>query len=308
MSNIKKITNKNLNWINICSTSVKEIEFLRHNFQFHEDDLRDCASPAQRGKVLEYKDYLFMVITFPVYNRDTQKIEVAEIDFFIGKDYLITVHRNKLTPLTNFFQECDTSFSMREKYTDNTVAKLIHKILDELLISCFPMLDHMYEDTERLAKQMFRGQERQLVEDILAIKSNIVVFRKVMKSHKNFMKKLVEKGNSFFDVSQLKNEYNNLIEHTKDIWDILEGQRETIDAVEDTNNTLISFRLNDIMKTLTIFSVIVFPLTLLAAIFGMNTTTGMPFINNPHGFWIIVCIMFVGIIGMFGYFKHKKWL
>ena len=99
-----------------------------------------------------------------------------------------------------------------------------------------------------------------------------------------------------------------MIDKTKNIWDILNSQKEMIEALEDTNTSLVSFKLNDIMRTLTLFSVIVFPLTLLAAIFGMNTVNSMPFMDSPYGFWNIIGIMLLGSVFMFAFFKKKKWL
>ena len=81
-----------------------------------------------------------------------------------------------------------------------------------------------------------------------------------------------------------------------------------VEALEYTNDSKLSYKMNDVMKTLTIFSVILFPLTLLAAIFGMNITHGMPFVDNENGFWIIIGFMVLGTVGMFGFFKKKRWI
>ena len=98
------------------------------------------------------------------------------------------------------------------------------------------------------------------------------------------------------------------MENSKRFWENLEIQKEMVEILNNTNESLLNNRLNDIMKTLTIFSVIVFPLTLLAAIFGMNTMEGMPFINNPNGFWIIMAMMMFGCLGMLIIFAKKRWL
>jgi magnesium transporter len=90
------------------------------------------------------------------------------------------------------------------------------------------------------------------------------------------------------------------------VWDALDVQRDTINALHETNASLIDFRINEIMKTLTIFSVVIFPITLLAAIFGMNTSN-MPFVDSAHGFWIIIGIMVASVLGMLTFFKAKKW-
>ncbi|MDD5295233.1 MAG: CorA family divalent cation transporter, partial [Patescibacteria group bacterium] len=107
---------------------------------------------------------------------------------------------------------------------------------------------------------------------------------------------------------EIKKYYYRLVEHSKRIWEFLENQKDMIEALHATNESLLNYQISDIMKTLTIFSVIVFPLTLLAAIFGMNTMGGMPFAETKNGFWIIIAIMLTGSLGMLAFFEKKKWL
>lgn len=294
-------------WHNLDRTGKKEIEWLKKNFAFHPLDLEDCASSAQRPKLDTYQEYLFMVLLFPIYNKKTRTIEQGEVDFFINADYLITVHRNDLPPLASFFKQIESSKELQEKFLGKNPAVLLYEILDRLLDYCFPMLDHLDLDIKNIENNIFAGNEKQMVREILIIKTNIFNFRSIMSAHRNVIKNLMRANAQFFNVNELKTYYQNLVELTINIWDILATQRETIDAFHATNESLISFRLNEIMKTLTIFSVIVFPLTLLAAIFGMNTIN-MPLVTHPNGFWVIIAVMLVGTVGMFVYFKKKGWL
>ena len=169
------------------------------------------------------------------------------------------------------------------------------------------MLNHISNDIDELEKDIYDAYQKGLIQDILIIKLNIVNFKKAMQSHKNVIKHLVEIGARFFPPKRLKIYFDELLEKTKDIWENLDNYTNTVNAIHESYESLISTKTNDIMKTLTIFSVIVFPLTLLAAIFGMNTIN-TPIVEHPQGFWIIVIVMLVGTIAMFGFFKHKKWI
>jgi len=308
LNNVRKIKTSRLTWIDFTEFKSEEAEYLRENYSFHPLDIEDCISPSQRPKLDEYKNYIFMILTFPIYVPEDKEIVSAEINFFIGPEFLITVNKNKLSPLNKFFEQCQLNDIMREKFMSGNPTKLLYEILNRLQEYCFPMLDHTSEDIDFLEKGIFTGFERTMVEKILIIKRNIVNFRKIMQAHKNVLKKLISKNTKYFIPTSIESYYINILEQTKDIWDILNNQKETIDALHSTNESLISFRLNSIMKTLTIFSVIVFPLTLLAAIFGMNTLGSMPFINNPNGFWFIVGVMLIGCLLMLFIFKKKKWL
>lgn len=306
---IKKIAGSNLTWINITNPGDNEIEYLQENFGFHKLNLEDAHGDvrSQRAKFDEHENYLFLVLHFPIYNNQTQRISPAEVDFFIGKNYLITIHNNELEPLKNFFNLCDEYDTFRFKHLTKNPSVLLYEILDRLLDHCFPMMDHLAENIEDIEDNIFAGQEKEMVKDILLSKRNITNFRRIMQSHKTVIKKLIQIDNKFFPKLDMTRYYHNLIDLTKDIWEILNTEKETIDAIYETNESSLSFKLNDIIKTLTIFSVIVFPLTLLAAIFGMNTTY-LPLIGHPLDFWIIIGLMLLLTLVMFLYFKKKRWI
>ncbi len=308
LKSINKIKTTRLTWLHFNEFQNSEAEHLRENYKFHPLDIEDCLSPAQRPKLDEYKTYLFLILTFPIYIPEKKEIVSAEINFFIGAEYLITVNKDKLSPLTKFFEQCQLNDHMRERFMTGNPTKLLYEILNRLQEYCFPMLDHINDDIDFLEKGIFEGYEKSMVKKILIIKRNIVNFRKIMQAHENVIKKLLSKNTKYFIPTSIDTYYANILEQTNDIWDILNSQKETIEALHNTNESLISFRLNSIMKTLNIFSVIVFPLTLLAGLFGMNIMGGMPFIENPYGFWIIVSVMLIGILLMFFIFKKKRWL
>ncbi|MFH1173331.1 MAG: magnesium transporter CorA family protein [bacterium] len=305
--NVKIIEAKDFEWVNIDRADLKGMDYLNQHFHFNELDLRDCPPPIQRPKLLERPNYLFVILLFPIYSRRKRTIETAEVDFFIGPNFLVTVHNGELELLNNFFQECQKFEGVRNKYLESNPANLIYELLNRLILYCFPMLNHIGMDIDNIERSIFDSQQKRMLSEILLIKQNIVSFRKSMQAHKNIIKKVIDEMPKHYRTDLLDPQFKSLVEYTKEIWDLLENYRETIDALQQTNESLISFRLNQIMKTLTIFSVIVFPLTLLSSIFGMNTP-GIPWMNDSYGFWKVVIIMFIGMIIMLIFFKKKKWL
>ncbi|MCX6744094.1 MAG: magnesium transporter CorA family protein [Candidatus Parcubacteria bacterium] len=310
MSQSKIIKTSELSWLDITNASEKEIDYLRKKFKFDEEDLIDSLAHkhAQRPKLLVRPNYIFMVIIFPVYNRKTREITPAELDIYITNDHLITLHYNQLEALMNFFGICEKDANERQTYLNDTSILLLQEILDRLYQKLFPMLDHLSLDINNIEKNIFSHKEREMVQEILVIKRNIVYFRKIMQSHQMIINKIIEqKIRNHADENEMKYFYHDLIDYIQDIWNTLKNYQETIDALEDTNNALVTFKLNDIMRTLTIVSVIVFPLTLMAAIFGMNVVK-MPFINDQIGFWEILSLMAVASVSMYLYFRYKKWI
>jgi len=311
---IEEIKTKNLRWINVTDvndTTCPEIKYLKTNFNFHPLNLKDCVIDGQRPKIDDHRNHFFMVLLYPIYNRKTREIESAEIDIFVCKNYIITVHNNKLLPMVRLFNHLKKNKYKKEKdeYLSNNVTLVLHDFLNKLICHCFPMLDHISMDIHNIEKEIFKDREAQMVKEILITRRNIVSFRKIMQAHKNILKKL-EKSNQaiqLFDSEKAQFYFNNLIEKSKEIWDTLDSAKESIEALYGTSESLISHRLNEIMRTFTSISVIIFVLTLIATLFSINAMH-TPFIKQPNAFWIILFIeLIVGFI-IFYYFRKRKWL
>lgn len=305
---IKTSKSKNsLSWINISHARKNEIEFLRKKFNFDLNQLRLSSSnfKSQRPIIEENGKYSFLVIHFPIF--DGENIVPAEIDFFITNKHLVSLHNNDLNVFTELFK---LSKKDPESFLSAKIQKpeiLLYEILSKIVLSSYDILDENSIAISEIESTIINGEHSKVVKKILLLKRNIINIRKIMQNHKNIFKKLVLIKKSPSTNTKLKEHYSKLIEHSKTFWEILDNQKEMIEALDQTNESMLNYRISDIMKTLTIFSVIVFPLSLLAGLFGMNTMGGMPFVNNPNGFWIIMTIMLFGILLMILLFQRKKW-
>lgn len=304
---IAKDDGEQIEWINIINAKKAEMDFLRKKFKFNLTDLRAsfASVSAQRPKITTGENYTFMILHFPIYRKGI--IEAAEIDFFIGHNFLVTVHYNNISPLINLFNICKKDGISSLDFDARSSSDFLCAILQKLLDDCYPLIDKTSTQIDKVEEKIFAEPSKEMAKQILNIRRNIINFRHIMQSHKDIIKKFIkislEKNGNINT-----NAYYNVIEHTKMIWDMLENQMEMINILYESSESLLNYRLNDIIKTLTIFSVIIFPLTLLGAIFGMNTMNGMPFVDTPHGFWIIILIMLAGSLGMLIFFEKKKWL
>lgn len=304
-------TKANFNWINIINPQKEEIDYLRNKFKFNELDLKDAyaKNESQRPKFYVRNDYSFLILQFPVYNEKTGTVDAEEVNFFIGPTFVITCHRNKLPPIKEFLDAClKDKFYMAQYLVGDEKMMLLYEIIVRLQEYCYPIMDHMSLDIKKIESNIFSGREREMVHQILLIKRNILHVRKIMEAHKDVIQKLSKSKAGYLNSFKMGVYYSDLIDHTKNIWDILSGQKELIEALEHTNSSLISFKLNDIMRILTIISVFIFPLSLIAGIFSMRTEGSMPFMDNPHSFWMVIGIMSVIWLVMFLYFRKKRWL
>lgn len=303
-----------MRWINLTDLqgpNCPEIKFLKKNFSLHRINLEDSLAIGQRPKIDIYHDNLFLVLLYPVYIRNTGAIVAREIDFFISKGFIITIHDNKLPIIERYFNHLKKQKNYKEKneFLANNVMIVLYELLNKLISHCFPMLDHISMDINRAEKHIFKGKEKEMVKEILASRRNIVHYRKTMSAHKNILKKLGHANSilKIFDPQKSDVYFNNLTDKTKDIWDSLESFKESIEALHDTNESLISFRLNIIMKTFTIISVVIFVLTLVATILGLDAP-GTPLISWPLGFWLIILLEVIVAMIVVSIFKSRKWL
>lgn len=296
-----------ITWLNISNAKKNEIEYLRKNFKFSLNHLRSSSGGAKTHRPLVEKteDYLFIILHFPVMQNGIIKSE--EIDFFIGDDFIITLHNN-VNSLNNFFNFCKKDGLSTMSYQHGLTSVLLYEIIEKLMLDCYFLLDNTADQIDHLEDLIFEQKSKRSVSIILTLRQNIINIRKTLQNHKNIIKNIMDIEVKPSEKEEIKEFYNKLLTHSERIWDNLESQRELVNVLNATNESLLNYRLNDIMKTLTIFSVMVFPLSLLAGIFGMNTLGSMPFVNSEHGFWAIISFMFVGCIGMLIYFKKKRWI
>ena len=299
--------NFKLTWVNVCDAGTAEMEYLRKNYNFNLSHLKASASKSfsQRPKIEQGNDYLFLILHFPII-KDGQ-IVAEEIDFFFNHGCLVTLHNNKISALNDFFNLCKKDGDATLSYEHESSAVLLYELLEKLISTCYPLLDQSSLEITRVEDVIFSHAEKRSVSEILALRHNIINFRKIMQNHKNILKKLMGMESTVVAPENIKKFYSELIDHSKTIWEILENQKEMIEVIYQTNESLLSYKMGDIMKTLTIFSVIVFPLTLMAAIFGMNVRK-MPFVDSENGFLIILSIMLTCSLCMLLFFERKKWL
>lgn len=321
MYKISKISNKiqeinidnpktsaySLKWISIANAEKKEIDYLKRKFKFNINHLRASISTvfAQRPMVEVEKDYVFVILHFPTIKG--QKIVPGEIEFFMGHGYLITLHNGNLKPLNDFFNHCKKKTDSVLAYDTESSSTLLYELLNRLIKDSYNILDTNSININEVEEIIFSGEQKNAVAKILELRRNIINIRKILQNHSNILKHLQEFKSSLVPYESIKKHYEDLTGHSKRIWEILDLQKEMVDILNDTNESLFNNKMNIIMKTLTIFSVLVLPLNLMAGIFGMNAKY-MPFVEGLYGFWIILFIMGTGSIVMLLIFYRKRWL
>jgi magnesium transporter len=302
---VEVLEHEGLRWINIESPGPLERAWLEEHFEFHALDYEDVMSRNQRPKIDEYPDYLFIVLHFPVFDKTVGRLNAAELDLFVGPDYLITLPNSPLPPVEYLFERCRSSEEVREQLFSSGTGFLLYKIVDDSFDYCFPMLRKMGNKLDRIEGEIFEGRAEEVVRDISNAKQEIINFRKIIRPQRSVLRDL-ERTKQRYLAPDLEIYFDDIVDASERIWDMLENYKEVVEALEDTNESLISHRVNDVLRVLTVLSVSILPLTLIASIMGMNLD--FPFARTVHAFWVTIGIMVVLLGGMLAYFRHRRWL
>jgi magnesium transporter len=286
---------KGVQWVDIEKPTDKDLAWLGKEYKLHPIIVEELRGPSARGRVEAYKDYLYFIYYFPVYDRDDEASARTEIDFVITKNSVATVHYDGLDGVMDGFDvaECDSSLAV------------MYAIIEHLINFQERQLRHIREKVEAVGKEIFKDKEKEVLERITYVKRDVSEYRIVVRLQEPILRSLLSKGKKFWgDDAEIY--LNDLIGDQLKVVNQLEDYREAISDFEDTNNQLMNLKINSVMKTFTSLSFLTFPFLLIAALFSMNTR-GTPIIGLPYAFWIVLAIMVVGMVVMTVYFKRKGW-
>ncbi|MFA4814773.1 MAG: magnesium/cobalt transporter CorA [Candidatus Gracilibacteria bacterium] len=301
----RSITFEKFTWIDVEDPDTDMLLSLKEKYDFHELDIEDCLSENQRSKVDEYDNYLFTILHIPSFDKRRQRVIGEEIDIFIKSNLLITVRWGGLKPLNDFYDRLGTDLTERKRIMGHSSGFLLYEIINCLFGSLFPLLDTIEANVTTLEQDAFEGDQRDMLKEILNTKKNIIGFRRVMAPLRIVIAQLEHKNKKFLPDS-LEVYFDDVLDKVEKIWSNLENLKELIESLQDTNESIISHTTNNVIKTLTIFSVVMLPLNLIAGMYGMNVN--LPFSGHPLIFFFLVGGMACVLLVMLIFFRVKRWL
>jgi magnesium transporter len=302
---VAELEHAGVRWLNIEEPTAVETAWLAEQFDFHELDLEDVLSTRQRPKIDEYEDYLFMVLHLPRFDKSIGRLNAAELNIFIGADYVITLPNHRLKPVGRLFTRLSNNDELREQYFSKGPGYLLYEILSESFAYCFPILDKIGFKLDRLQNAIWDERSEDVARDISNAKQEIIAYRKIIKPERTTLR-LLERARTRYLPEDLEVYFDDIVDASERIWDQLDNYKEVVEALEQTNESVIAHKQNDILRILTVFSVILLPLTLISGIFGMNVP--IPQEHAAHSFWTIIAVMVAIAAGMLVFFRLRRWL
>ena len=305
---MEDIRHGGLRWLDIQSPTRAEMHYLRQDYPFHPLDLDDCLSNVQRPKLDTYEEeeYLFLVLHFPLFDPAQRLANPAEVDIFVGRDYVITVHDGRLKVLSQLFLSCQSEEAVRNRVMGRGSAYLLYRIVDRLVDYCFPIMDKVGQHIDRVEREIFVRNTRALVQDLSYVRRDIISLRRIVKPNIPVMRQFEARSFPFLQVDE-EVYFGDILDHANRQWDMLEDYKDIIEGLNGTLDSLTSHRINEVMKILTIISVVLLPMTLVASIYGMNLST-LPLAQHPFSFVLVMGFMALCAAGMLAFFKYKGWI
>lgn len=302
---ISKYTYKNLTWIDLSSPTKEEVRALSEEYKIPDLVKDEIVTPTLRSKVDLYDNLIFLILHFPILplTRPGQNVE-QEIDFVIGKDFIITTHYEPIPPLEEFAKMFDTGSALDKRNLSAHAGFLFYFIIKQLYHHSMNELENINESLHEVEKKIFEGRESQMVAKMSHINRILIDYKQALRFHKEVLLSFEQAAVTFFG-AHFEYYLGSIIGEYNKVESMLDGHREILSALRETNDTLLTTKTNDTIKKLTIMTFIILPLTLIASIFGMNMH--FVFIKDMSDFYIVLAAMTVIALAMFVYFKGKKW-
>lgn len=301
---IIKYQKKYSTWIDVSLPHRDEVDAIMREYSIDSVVGRDLLHPTPKPKVLAINDKIYTVFHIPVFkNSHAPGASSQEIDFVIGRKILISVRYDTIDALYKYTKEVEVKELLdREDGGDHVFVD----IMVEIYKSLFDELSFIEDRLSEIEKRIFRGEEKQMVERISEAGRDLLNFRRIIEPHGDMLHDLRLLGVEVLG-KKFNGEMDALIDEWQRLLKTIDNHRNFISELRETNNSLLSTKQNEIMKTLTIMAFVTFPLTLITSIFGMEIDN-KPLVDAPHAFWIIIAGMVALTACFFLFFKYKKWL
>lgn len=261
--------------------------------------------PTLRPRMERFENFMYLVLHFPALRHSHQKQE-QEIDFVIGKQFIITTRYEIVDPLHKFSKVFEVNSTLDKSNIGDHAGYVFYYMLKKLYKSIEHEIEYIRDALEDIEEEIFEGREKEMVAALSHSGRELLNIRQAIEPHRDVLKSLDTESTQFFGeeftpyMRSMLNEYYRVHNH-------MMRNTQSLHELRETNNSLLYTKQNEVMKVLTIVAFITFPLTLITGAFSMNTVHN-PVVGHAYDFWIVLLFMAAAAALMFGYFKYKQWL
>jgi len=300
-------TYKNITWTNLENPTPEEVRTIMEKHDIHPVIAEELLSPNMRPKVDLHKNCLYLILHFPQPSQTTGNGKSQEVDFIIGKDFLITTHYESIDPIHTFSRMFEVNSILDKSDIGTHGGFLFFYMIRDIYRNLGLELEEVDKDLLYIEDRIFAGQEKRMVEKISLSNRALLETKRALRFHSKVLESLEHGGAAFFGngfeyyLRSVSNEYHK-------VYDIVLGQKELLDDLRNTNDALLTNRTNDIMRILTIIAFTVTPINLATQLLAMNTEVSFLQNISDGPFFIILGLTSIVALGMYRYFRKQQWI
>lgn len=298
-----KIDYNGIIWVNISNPTKSDFDNIIKTYNLNDIEPDDILSKVQRPKYEDYDNFKFMVLHYPIFPNKSYRLIMEELDIIWNDKFLITIHSNRLTKVQNLFNYIKNDENKKQKYLSEGTDFLLYRITYELVMMIFPQMNQISKEIDLLDSSFEKIKPVKLVERMSALRRNIIFLQTSLKPARSIFRNLENIVESY-DSSDRDIHWGDIADYLGKILDMAEDYQELIEGIYSSIDTMLTYRTNSIIKTLTMISVIMLPLTLITGFFGMNIK--LPFADLKTASIYISGFMGIITVAMLLYFKLRK--
>jgi magnesium transporter len=289
-------------WLDLQDPQDADIALLRDEFQFHPLAIEDATRHHERPKVEAYEGYYFIVFYCMSYDQAHNRLYTQAMNLFIGANYLVSVHQGVIGAIDDTIKRWRTN----EEQFGSDVAVLLYELLDAIVDDYFPVIDQLAERVEDIEEQIFARFSENALQDVFALKRDLLVARRIVAPERDVLNVLIRREVPIFERSTILY-LQDVYDHIVRITDSIDTYRDLLSSALDAFLSVQSNQLNQIVKVLTIASIILMSVTLVAGIYGMNFEF-MPELHWTFGYPWALGLMVMITLALIAFFRWRKWL
>jgi magnesium transporter len=290
-------------WVDLSAPTPDEVKVLSEVFHFHELAIEDALSEIHHPKLEAYGGYLYLILHGIDFREAEHCFRTQDVDFFLGDQYLVTVHPGISRTLTHIRGVCVRNHLA----LGEGPAALMHRIIDAMVDHYRPEVDRLNDRLDKLEEEIFERPDARLAKKILDFKADVSSLRRVVLPQRDAVARLARR--EFPQISEsLSYRFRDVQDNLVRLVDEAVFFQDRVASLLDAHLSQVSNQLNGVMKVLTIISTIFMPLGVIVGLWGMNVT--LPDLPGGDGadFWWIFGLMALLATGMLGYFRTRRWL
>ncbi|MDX6403169.1 MAG: magnesium transporter [Blastocatellia bacterium] len=291
-------------WIDLEAPTEADDHLLLDVFHFHPLTVEDCRANRHHPKVEEFPDYIYFIVHAVRTDASPDRFNTIELDGFLGRNYVLTYHHDRFDSINKVKQTVRSSPVTCQR----GATFLLHAIIDSIVDEYLPVMDDFDERINELEDNIFtlhRANE-QILGEILGLKRSVLRLRRISSKQLEVLYRMSH-GQFQLISGPVLPFFRDIYDHLVRVTDLAESYRDLISGSLEAYLSVVSNRLNEIMKVLTIFSAIMLPLTFIAGVYGMNFDN-MPELHSRYGYYTVWIIMIVVAVGMLGLFWRRGWI